>query len=132
MSTERREVEKRLQGIVPDGVEVVALGENATGLRPNGAGVCDFCCERLVGEVHTLPAHTAKVDDTPMGDFVSVGDWGACDACKTLIDANDRKALLQRYVDWAVKRYGRLERARFVRNGRRAHDTYFASRITEN
>lgn len=59
--------------------------------------VCDFCS--TVPGLHVYAARNVVVDtDGPLGASVSTGGWGACDKCKTLIDTNDRAALLARSI----------------------------------
>lgn len=52
--------------------------------------VCDFCLAsdpqwEYMAREHELP-----------GDTLSIGSWCACDLCRLLIDADDRKGLARR------------------------------------
>lgn len=63
---------------------------------------CDFCSEPNPGWCY--PAQTFQGPTIGKDLYVSVAEWGACDTCHDLIEANDREALVDRFlVRWEAK-----------------------------
>lgn len=56
--------------------------------------ICDFCSEPHVAWRYPAKSFVAYVIAGVVGQ--SVGDWAACRTCHALIEADDRRALLER------------------------------------
>lgn len=76
--------------------EVEALPQG--GEAPAATAVCDFCT--LAPARWSYPCRTFRLQlqDAGRTEFTSVGGWGACDACRELVDARRESALLGRVM----------------------------------
>lgn len=59
--------------------------------------ICDFCSARDAPWVYEAESYISFVSKALVGE--SVGAWAACESCKRLIDANDRKGLAKRAAE---------------------------------
>lgn len=68
------------------------------GEAPPETAICDFCT--LAPASWSYPCRTFQVQysDAVKTVFTSVGDWGACDACKELIEADEPPKLFARVM----------------------------------
>lgn len=66
-----------------------------------GQGVCDFCLSTAVAY-----EHDAGPTSVTVGAQTHVGDdpWNACPQCHAMIEADDRRALMQRAITGLRKR----------------------------
>jgi len=71
-------------------------------------GHCDFCND--TDPVWEYPCEDFRMD-TPTGEpYVSGGAWGACERCASLVDRNERVALVNRYLNTKPKPFRDLLR----------------------
>jgi hypothetical protein len=94
----------------------------------NGNLVCDFCSS--AGPAWRYPARTfiAYRVSTLAGE--SVGDWAACETCRRLIEADDRRGLAERSVEQLISDHPELRelRADLCAELMRLHGKFFENR----
>lgn len=129
----REQYEQFLQENSPKSVRVVASGDTETTVELAGKSrpVCDFCSTvSNAGEDKVYEARDITVAiGGPLGDHASRGNWGACQECAALIDADNRKGLLDRAVKCMAKVAPEMpaELIRMVVGG--SHNAFFKARI---
>lgn len=65
--------------------------------------ICDFCSDPRVA--CRYPAQTFVAYSVAGIVGQSVGDWAACSACRVLIEAGDRSALVERSLSRLLKKH---------------------------
>ena len=64
--------------------------------------ICVFCCIEGVEIKYRYPARSFHAAGSPWG---SAGDWAACQTCHDLIEAGDKKGLVERSVDSFIEKH---------------------------
>ncbi len=88
--------------------------------------ICDFCSEPHVAWRYPANSFVAYVIAGVVGQ--SVGDWEACRTCHALIEAADRKALLERSLQTFFEKNPDMRSAEVELRAQMAqfHDLFFA------
>lgn len=88
--------------------------------------VCDFCMEPDPGWAYNCSPFTVVLPADQRGEMVAIDMdeiWLACDACRTLVDADDRETLTLRVI--TLRGYPEHMSSEEARDFRSAIDTYF-------
>jgi hypothetical protein len=90
--------------------------------------VCDFCSSD--GPAWRYPARTFIAYCVTNLAGESVGDWAACETCRGLIEADDRRGLAQRSVEQLIFDHPELRelRADLAVELMRLHGKFFENR----
>lgn len=75
-------------------VDAMPVGAEA----PPETAICDFCTLERAGWSYPCRTFQVQLHDDKKTVFTSVGDWGACDACKELIEADEPPKLFARVM----------------------------------
>jgi hypothetical protein len=91
--------------------------------------ICDFCSEPHVG--WRYPAHSFVAYAVAGIVGQSVGDWAACSVCHVLIEAGDRRALVERSLSRLLEKNPdmRPDEAELRNELALLHGMFFAHRI---
>jgi hypothetical protein len=90
--------------------------------------VCDFCSS--AGPAWRYPACTFIAYCVPNLAGESVGDWAACETCRGLIEADDRRGLAERSVEQLISDHPSFRelRADLCAELMRLHGKFFENR----
>lgn len=94
----------------------------------NASLQCDFCS--VPGPEWRYPARSFVAYCAPNVAGESVGDWAACDQCRALIEADDRRGLAQRSLDELILKHPEAcgAAAALYENLAELHQQFFANR----
>jgi len=89
--------------------------------------ICDFCSERNVAWRYPAQTFVAYVVAGIVGQ--SVGDWAACRTCHWLIQAGDRRGLLDRSLRTLLEKHPDMRSAEAELRGQIAqfHQLFYAN-----
>ena len=90
--------------------------------------VCDFCSS--ASPIWRYPARTFIAYCVPNVAGESVGDWAACETCRQLIEADDRRGLAQRSVEQLISDHPEFRKLRtdLCEELMRLHAKFFENR----
>lgn len=95
-----------------------------TELRMSEQLICDFCGEPKVGRRFHCTADFL-MDQTPgFLPYGSKGDWAACSACGSLIDAENWNGLLMRAVNKHSQNFPDMPRRILTDTIKHSHDLF--------